>query len=87
MCATQGRSNGSKSQPHRPVLRVLLDEPFNCTTPRRGCKYGAPAGELAAQGKTIVVSSTSSRRLRAGRNIVVIVPELAASGDFRAIPG
>jgi ABC-2 type transport system ATP-binding protein len=71
---------------HEPSM-LLLDEPFNGTDPAQRLQMMGILREMAAQGKTIVVSSHILEEVeRLADNIVVIVAgRLAASGDFRAI--
>jgi ABC-2 type transport system ATP-binding protein len=66
---------------------LLLDEPFNGTDPAQRLQMMGILRQMAAQGKTIVVSSHILEEVeRLADNIVVIVAgRLAASGDFRAI--
>ena len=71
---------------HEPSV-LLLDEPFNGTDPAQRLQMMDLLREMAAQGKTIVVSSHILEEVeRLADNIVVIVAgRLAASGDFRSI--
>jgi ABC-2 type transport system ATP-binding protein len=71
---------------HEPSV-LLLDEPFNGTDPAQRLQMMELLREMAAQRKTIVVSSHILEEVeRLADNIVVIVAgRLAASGDFRSI--
>jgi ABC-2 type transport system ATP-binding protein len=71
---------------HEPSV-LLLDEPFNGMDPGQRLEMMGTLREMAAEGKTIVVSSHILEEVeRLADNIVVIVAgRLAASGDFRAI--
>jgi ABC-2 type transport system ATP-binding protein len=71
---------------HEPSV-LLLDEPFNGMDPAQRLEMMDTLREMAAQGKTIVVSSHILEEVeRLADNIVVIVAgRLAASGDFRSI--
>jgi ABC-2 type transport system ATP-binding protein len=71
---------------HEPTV-LLLDEPFNGTDPAQRLQMMDILREMAAKGKTIVVSSHILEEVeRLADNIVVIIAgRLAASGDFRAI--
>jgi ABC-2 type transport system ATP-binding protein len=90
---TDGYSKGMKQRikvaagiVHDPPV-LLLDEPFNGTDPAQRLQMMDLFREMAASGKTIVVSSHILEEVeRLADNIVVVVAgRLAASGDFRAI--
>jgi ABC-2 type transport system ATP-binding protein len=90
---TGGYSKGMKQRikvaaeiVHEPSV-LLLDEPFNGMDPGQRLEMMGTLREMAAEGKTIVVSSHILEEVeRLADNIVVIVAgRLAASGDFRAI--
>ena len=68
-----------------PVL--VLDEPLNGTDPRQRLEFHDLARRLAAEGRTIVVSSHILEEVETlADNIVLMVSgKLAASGDFRSI--
>ena len=71
---------------HEPSV-LLLDEPFNGMDPAQRLQMMDLLRQMAAQGKTILVSSHILEEVeQLADNIVVIVAgRLAASGDFRAI--
>jgi ABC-2 type transport system ATP-binding protein len=71
---------------HEPSV-LLLDEPFNGMDPAQRLHMIEILRRMAAQGKTIVVSSHILEEVeQLADNIVVIVAgRLAASGDFRSI--
>jgi ABC-2 type transport system ATP-binding protein len=90
---TGGYSKGMKQRikvaagiVHDPPV-LLLDEPFNGTDPAQRLQMMGLFREMAAEGKTIIVSSHILEEVeRLADNIVVIVAgRLAATGDFRAI--
>ncbi|MYD35513.1 MAG: ABC transporter ATP-binding protein [Dehalococcoidia bacterium] len=68
-----------------PVL--VLDEPLNGTDPRQRLEFHDLARRLAAEGRTIIVSSHILEEVETlADNIVLMVSgKLAASGDFRSI--
>jgi ABC-2 type transport system ATP-binding protein len=71
---------------HEPSV-LLLDEPFNGMDPAQRLQMMDLLRQMAAQGKTILVSSHILEEVeQLADNIVVIVAgRLAASGDFRSI--
>jgi ABC-2 type transport system ATP-binding protein len=90
---TGGYSKGMKQRiklaagiVHEPSV-LLLDEPFNGMDPAQRLHMIDLLRQMAAQGKTIVVSSHILEEVeQLADNIVVIVAgRLAASGDFRSI--
>lgn len=90
---TGGYSKGMKQRikvaagiVHDPPI-LLLDEPFNGTDPAQRLHMIALFRRMAAEGRTIVVSSHILEEVeRLADSIVVIVGgRLAASGDFRSI--
>ena len=68
-----------------PVL--VLDEPLNGTDPRQRLEFHDLARRLAAEGRTIVISSHILEEVETlADNIVLMVSgKLAASGDYRSI--
>ena len=68
-----------------PVL--VLDEPLNGTDPRQRLEFHDLARRLAAEGRTIIVSSHILEEVETlADNVVLMVSgKLAASGDFRSI--
>jgi ABC-2 type transport system ATP-binding protein len=90
---TGGYSKGMKQRikvaagiVHDPPV-LLLDEPFNGTDPAQRLQMIDLFRRMAAQGRTIIVSSHILEEVeRLADSIVVIVGgRLAASGDFRSI--
>ena len=71
---------------HDPPI-LVLDEPLNGTDPRQRLEFHDLARSLAAEGRTIVVSSHILEEVETlADNIVLMVSgKLAASGDFRSI--
>jgi len=71
---------------HEPSV-LLLDEPFNGMDPRQRYQMMAMLTELAANGKTIVISSHILEELNdlATNVLVMVAGRLAASGHFREI--
>jgi ABC-2 type transport system ATP-binding protein len=71
---------------HKPPL-LLLDEPLSGTDPVQRLHLGNVVRELAAEGRTILVSShiLEEVELLADRIHLMVGGKLAASGDFRAI--
>jgi ABC-2 type transport system ATP-binding protein len=71
---------------HEPSV-LLLDEPFNGMDPSQRLQMMDLLRRMAAQGKTIVVSSHILEEVEqlAGNIVVIVAGRLAASGDFRAI--
>jgi ABC-2 type transport system ATP-binding protein len=68
-----------------PVL--LLDEPFNGMDPRQRLHMFALLREMAAEGRTIMLSSHILEEVErvADSVLVIYAGRLAASGDFRSI--
>ena len=68
-----------------PVL--VLDEPLNGTDPRQRLEFHDLARRLAADGRTLVISSHILEEVETlADNIVLMVSgKLAASGDYRSI--
>jgi ABC-2 type transport system ATP-binding protein len=98
MTASQFRKMGGYSKGMKQRIKMaaaivnepevlLLDEPFNGTDPAQRLQMMGILHQMAAQGKTIVVSSHILEEVeRLADNIVVIVAgRLAAAGDFRSI--
>ena len=90
---TGGYSKGMKQRikvaagiVHEPPV-LLLDEPFNGMDPAQRLQMMDLLRQMAAQGKTIVVSSHILEEVEqlAGNIVVIVAGRLAASGDFRAI--
>jgi ABC-2 type transport system ATP-binding protein len=90
---TGGYSKGMKQRikvaagiVHEPSV-LLLDEPFNGMDPAQRLQMMDLLRRMAAQGKTIVVSSHILEEVEqlAGNIVVIVAGRLAASGDFRAI--
>lgn len=71
---------------HDPTV-VLADEPLNGLDPRQRRAMIALFGQLAASGRTVLVSSHVLEEVeRFGSDVIVIAQgRLAAQGDFRAI--
>jgi ABC-2 type transport system ATP-binding protein len=71
---------------HQPDV-LLLDEPFNGMDPRQRLQMMDVMRQLAANGKTIVISSHILEELNdLATNVLVMVSgRLAASGHFREI--
>ena len=71
---------------HEPPV-LVLDEPLNGTDPRQRLEFQDLARRLAAEGRTIIVSSHILEEVETlADNIVLMVSgKLAASGDFRSI--
>lgn len=71
---------------HDPEV-LLLDEPLNGTDPRQRIEYQDLMLRLAAEGRTILVSSHILEEVEtlADQILLVVSGKLAASGDFRAI--
>ena len=71
---------------HRPDV-LVLDEPLNGTDPRQRLEFSDLVERLAAEGKTILISShiLEEVELLAQRILLVVSGKLAAAGDFRAI--
>ena len=71
---------------HQPDV-LVLDEPLNGTDPRQRLEFSDLVERLAADGKTILISShiLEEVELLAQRILLVVSGKLAAAGDFRAI--
>ena len=71
---------------HKPEV-LLLDEPLNGTDPRQRIQFQALLRELAAEGKTILISSHILEEIEqlADTVLLIVAGKLAASGDYRAI--
>ena len=71
---------------HDPEL-LLLDEPLNGTDPRQRIQFHDLMRRLAAEGRTILISSHILEEIEtlADRHLLMISGKLAASGNFRAI--
>ncbi len=71
---------------HDPEV-LLLDEPLNGTDPRQRLEFHEVITQLAAQGRTIVISSHILEEVEtlAERILLMVSGKLAAAGDFRAI--
>ncbi len=71
---------------HDPDV-LLLDEPLNGTDPRQRVEFAEFVAQLAAAGKTVLISSHILEEIEgiADRILLVVSGKLAASGDFRAI--
>jgi ABC-2 type transport system ATP-binding protein len=91
--ATGGYSKGMKqrikvaaSLVHDPPV-LILDEPFNGMDPRQRLHMMELLRRLAAEGRTILVSSHILEEVErlAETILVVVAGRLAAAGDFRAI--
>ncbi len=74
------------SMVHDPEV-MLLDEPLSGTDPRQRIEFSDLLAELAADGRTIVVSSHILEEVEALADsiLLMISGKLAASGDYRAI--
>ena len=94
----QNRSMGGYSRGMRQRMRlaaalvhdpdvIVLDEPLNGTDPRQRLEFQDSMALLAAQGKTILISSHILEEVEAlaSRILLMLSGKLAASGDFRAI--
>ncbi len=68
-----------------PVL--VLDEPLNGTDPRQRLEFHDLARRLAAEGRTILISSHILEEVETLADTIVLMVsgKLAASGDFRSI--
>ena len=68
-----------------PVL--LLDEPLSGTDPRQRLEFMEVIADLAAEGRTILISSHILEEVEtmADRIVLMVGGKLAASGDYRAI--
>ena len=71
---------------HGPQV-LILDEPLNGTDPRQRIEFQAAMANMAAAGRTIVVSSHILEEVEtlASRILLMVSGKLAAAGDFRAI--
>ena len=71
---------------HDPDV-IVLDEPLNGTDPRQRIEFQDSMERLAADGKTILISSHILEEVEtlASRILLMLSGKLAASGDFRAI--
>ena len=71
---------------HEPEL-LILDEPLNGADPRQRVEFQELLLELAAEGRTILISShvLEEVELLASRVLLVVNGKLAAEGDFHAI--
>ena len=71
---------------HDPEI-LILDEPLNGADPRQRAHFQSLLKQLAAQGRTIVISSHILEEVeRIAETVLLIVNgKLAASGDFHAI--
>jgi ABC-2 type transport system ATP-binding protein len=71
---------------HDPEI-LILDEPLNGADPRQRVHFKHLLQKLAAEGRTIVLSSHSLEEVEQVADTVLLVVngKLAASGDFRAI--
>ena len=71
---------------HDPEV-MILDEPLNGTDPRQRIEFQELLRRLAAEGRTILVSSHILEEVEtlADRILLMVGGKLAAAGDFRAI--
>ena len=71
---------------HDPEV-LLLDEPLNGTDPRQRIEFQDLMRRLAAEGRTILISSHILEEVEtlAERILLLVSGKLAAAGDFRAI--
>ncbi len=71
---------------HDPEV-LILDEPFNGTDPRQRLQLMDLFRSMAAQGRTIIVSSHILEEVErlADRVLVMYAGRLAAAGEFRAL--
>jgi len=71
---------------HDPEL-LILDEPLNGADPRQRVHFQSLLRKLAAEGRTIVLSSHILEEVEQVADTVLLIVngKLAASGDFRAI--
>ena len=71
---------------HDPEV-LLLDEPLNGTDPRQRIEFEDYMRRLAAEGRTILISSHILEEVEtlADRVLLLVSGKLAAAGDFRAI--
>ncbi|MCH8184710.1 MAG: ABC transporter ATP-binding protein [Chloroflexi bacterium] len=71
---------------HDPEV-LILDEPLNGTDPRQRIEFENQMRRLAADGRTILISSHILEEVEAlaDRILLMVSGKLAAAGDFRAI--
>lgn len=71
---------------HDPEI-LILDEPLNGADPRQRVHFQSLLRQLAAEGRTIVLSSHILEEVEQLAHTVLLIVngKLAASGDFRAI--
>lgn len=71
---------------HDPEV-LILDEPLNGTDPRQRLEFHDLMQKLAAQGRTILISSHILEEVEtlADTILLVVSGKLAAAGDYRAI--
>ena len=71
---------------HEPEV-LILDEPLNGTDPRQRIEFETQMRRLAAEGRTILISSHILEEVEAlaDRILLMVSGKLAAAGDFRAI--
>ncbi len=71
---------------HDPEV-LILDEPLNGTDPRQRVEFENQMRRLAAEGRTILISSHILEEVEAlaDRILLMVSGKLAAAGDFRAI--
>lgn len=71
---------------HDPEV-LLLDEPLNGTDPRQRVEFHDYMRRLAAEGRTILISSHILEEVEtlSERILLMVSGKLAAAGDFRAI--
>ena len=71
---------------HDPEV-LLLDEPLNGTDPRQRVEFAEYIGRLAAEGKTVLISSHILEEVEvlADRILLVVSGKLAAAGNYHAI--
>ena len=98
MAEPQHRSMGGYSRGMRQRMRLahalvhdpevlLLDEPLSGTDPRQRIEFMEVIAQLAAEGRSILVSSHILEEVEsmADRILLMVGGKLAASGDYRAI--
>ena len=71
---------------HSPEV-LLLDEPLSGTDPRQRLRFMSVMREIAAEGRTIVISSHILEEVEtlADRIILLTAGKIAATGEYRAI--
>ena len=71
---------------HEPEA-IILDEPLNGTDPRQRLEFHDLMRQLAAEGRTILISSHILEEVEtlSDRILLMVSGKLAASGDYRAI--